>query len=131
VDKDGDGQSNIVEFALGGDPTSGSNNAKIYNLVADSDADGDSTNELVLTIAVRTGTPAFAGSPSPTATMDGATYLIQGSTDLGSFTTTVNIASPVTTGLPAAPTGYEYRSFSLNGSNGLPDKGFLRVRINN
>jgi autotransporter-associated beta strand protein len=130
VDKDNDGQNNATEFALGGDPTSGSNNAKIYSLVADSDADGDSTTELLMTIAVRSGTPAFAGSPSPTATMDGMTYTIQGSADLSGFTATVNPASPVTTGLPAAPTGYEYRTFSLNGSNGMPSKGFLRVQVN-
>jgi len=129
VDKDGDGLSNIVEFALGGDPTSGSNNAKIYSLVADGDADPDSTNELILTIAVRTGTPGFTGTPSPTATKDGATYTIKGSTDLGTFTTTVTPISPVITGLPAAPSGYEYRSFSLDGSNGMPTKGFLRVEI--
>ena len=129
VDKDNDGQNNATEFALGGDPTSGSNNAKIYNLVADSDADGDATSELLMTIAVRSGTPAFAGSPSPTATMDGMTYTIQGSTDLSAFTTIVNPASPVTTGLPAAPSGYEYRTFSLDGSNGTPSKGFLRVQV--
>jgi hypothetical protein len=37
--------------------------------------------------------------------------------------------APVTTGLPAAPAGYEYRTFSLAGSNNLPGKGFLRVRV--
>lgn len=130
VDKDGDGQNNSVEFALGGSPISGSNNAKIYSLAADSDADVDTTKELVLTIAVRSGTPAFTGSPSPTATMDGYTYTIQGSTSLGGFTDTVTpTTAPVTTGLPAAPAGYEYRSFSLSGSNGVPTKGFMRVLV--
>lgn len=129
VDHDGDGLANMVEFALGGDPTSGSNNAKTYSLVSDSDADGDSSNELILTIAVRSGTPAFAGTPSPSAIKDGATYTIQGSSDLGTFTAAVAPVTPVTTGLPAAPAGYEYRSFSLDGSNGMPAKGFLRVQI--
>ena len=27
------------------------------------------------------------------------------------------------------PEGYEYRTFSLSGSDGLPTKGFLRVQI--
>lgn len=130
-DKDGDGQSNGVEFALGGSPISGSNNAKIYNLVADSSADVDSLNEMLITIAVRTGTPAFAGSPSPAATMDGATYTIQGSMTLSSFTTGATPVNPVVTGLPAAPAGYEYRTFSLNGSNGTPSAGFLRVQVTN
>jgi autotransporter-associated beta strand protein len=128
ADPDGDGQSNAVEFALGGVPNNGSNNAKVYSLVADSD-DVDASNELLMTIAVRSGTPAFAGSPSPTATHDGATYTIQGSTALDSFTTNVLPVAPVTTGLPAAPAGYEYRTFSLDGSNGTPAKGFLRVQV--
>lgn len=129
-DKDGDGQVNSVEFALGGSPVSGSDNAKIYSLAADSDVDGDATNELILTIAVRSGTPAFTGSPSPTATHDGYTYTIEGSTDLTTFATaTTPTTAAVTTGLPAAPAGYEYRSFSLSGSNGFPSKGFQRVVV--
>jgi hypothetical protein len=35
----------------------------------------------------------------------------------------------VTTGLPAAPAGYEYRTFRLDASDGLPAKGFLRVQV--
>ncbi|MEI7909940.1 MAG: autotransporter-associated beta strand repeat-containing protein [Verrucomicrobiota bacterium] len=129
ADPDGDGQSNGVEFALGGDPTSASNNAKTYSLVADSSADGDALPELLITIAVRSGTPAFTGSPSPSATQDGATYTVEGSTTLGSFSAGVTPVAPVTTGLPAAPAGYEYRTFSLDGSNGTPSNGFLRVQV--
>ncbi len=133
ADPDGDGQSNAIEFALGGDPTSASNNAKTFSLTADSSADGDSLPELLLTIAVRSGTPAFTGSPSPTSTQEGFTYTIEGSTTLGSFTTAV---TPVTTVAPPAPNatppaGYEYRTFSLNGSNGLSNAGFLRVKVSN
>jgi autotransporter-associated beta strand protein len=130
ADKDNDGQTNGIEFALGGSPVSGSDNAKIYNLVADSSADGDALSELLMTIAVRNGTPVFAGSPSPTATMDGATYTAEGSTTLSSFTTGVTPVAPVTTGLPAAPAGYVYRTFSLNGSNGTTGSGFLRIQVN-
>lgn len=130
ADKDNDGQSNGIEFALGGSPISGSDNARIYNLMADSSADGDALSELLMTIAVRTGTPAFAGSPSPTAAMDGATYTVEGSTTLSSFTTIVTPVAPVITGLPAAPAGYEYRTFSLDGSNGTAGPGFLRVQVN-
>jgi autotransporter-associated beta strand protein/T5SS/PEP-CTERM-associated repeat protein len=128
-DKDGDGQVNSVEFALGGSPVSGSDNAKVYRLSGDSDADGDSNNELLLTIAVRNGTPAFSGSPSPTATHEGYTYTVQGSLDLANFNSAVAVATPVVTGLPAAPSGYTYRTFSLTASNGLPGKGFLRVTV--
>lgn len=128
-DPDADGFNNAMEFALGGVPNNGAGGPKVYSLVADSSADGDATKELLMTIAVRTGTPAFSGSPSPSATLDGYTCRIQGSTTLGAFTTAAVAVSPVTAGLPAAPSGYEYRTFSLSGSNGTPGKGFLRVAV--
>ncbi len=131
ADPDGDGQSNAVEFALGGAPNSGANNAKTYSLIADGSVDGDTLNESLMTIAVRAATPAFTGSPSPTATKDGFTYTIEGSTTLGSFPVTVTPVADVITGLPTVPAGYEYRTFSLDGTNNLPNKGFLRVKVTN
>ena len=132
ADPDNDSQNNLGEFAFNGDPLSGSDNGKVFVLTEDSDFDVDAIKELILTVAVRTGTPAFAGSPSPSAIhpTDGITYTIEGSLDLGSFPTTVNVVpTPVITGLPAAGAGYEYRSFSLDGSNGLTGKGFLRAKV--
>lgn len=131
-DPDNDGQPNSAEFALGGSPVSGSNNAKIYSLTADSDVDGDTTPELLLTIAVLDGTLPFSTATAPTATYDGYTYTIQGSLTLDAFTTAaIPTTVPVTTGLPAAPVGYNYRTFSLSGSNGLTGKGFLRAVVTN
>ncbi|MES2920357.1 MAG: autotransporter-associated beta strand repeat-containing protein [Verrucomicrobiota bacterium] len=135
-DPDKDGTTNLAEFAFNGDPLDGSDNGQVYMLTVDSDYVGDpsSANELVLTVAVRTGTTAFAGTPSPTANQaaDGITYTIEGSTTLGGFNTLVNVVpTPVTTNLPAVGAGYEYRSFSLDGSNGLPGKGFLRAKAAN
>jgi autotransporter-associated beta strand protein len=126
ADPDGDGQSNLLEFALAGDPSDGADNAKIYHLLADTN--GNLSREMVLTAAVRTGTPAFAGTPSPQATHDGFTYTIQGSATLDSFPLTVTPVAPVNPGVPA-PAGYEYRSFRLEGSDGLTNKGFLRVGV--
>jgi hypothetical protein len=54
---------------------------------------------------------------------------VEGGTDLSSFPTIVDPVTAVTTGQPAAPAGYEYRSFSLRGSNGLPTRGYLRVKV--
>lgn len=132
ADPDGDGQQNRIEFALGGDPDDGGNNAKIYQLTEDS-SDAGTAKELLLTIAIRTGAgpnPVFAPAVggNPTATVDGITYTIQGGADL-TFTGTVSVVDPVTVGLPAAPAGYQYRTFSLDGSDGLPSKGFMRVSI--
>ncbi len=130
ADPDKDGQSNALEFALGGSPSSPTNNAKTYSFAVDSSADAETaTPELVLTIAVRSGTPAFTGTPSPSATKDGFTVTVEGSINLDSFPTTATSVTPITTDLPAAPDGYEYRSFALAGSNGLTNRGFLRVRV--
>ena len=128
ADPDGDGQQNNLEFALGGDPADSADNARIYHLTDDS-SDAGTARELLLTVAVLNGTPVFAGTPSPTATQSGMTYHIQGSGDLATFTSPVSVVDPVTTDLPGAPAGYEYRTFSLDGSDGLPSKGFMRVEI--
>ncbi len=128
ADPDGDGQPNKIEFALGGNPDDPADNARVYQLLEDSE-DGGTQRELLLTIAVPDGTPAFAGTPSPAATFGGVTCTIAGSLDLTTFTSPVSLVSPVTTGLPPAPAGYEYRTFSLDGSDGLPSKGFMRVEV--
>lgn len=130
ADPDMDGQSNKVEFALGGNPDDPSDNGNVNVFTEDSDADGNSDPELVITILVRSGTAVFAGTPSPSAIGDGCTYTIEGTVDLIDFTDAVSVVpTPIITGLPPAPVDYEYRSFSLDSSDGLPDLGFMRVDI--
>jgi autotransporter-associated beta strand protein len=128
-DPDKDGKTNLAEFAFNGDPLSGSDNGKVFVLTADTDA--DTTKELILTIAVRSGAAAFTGTPSPASSVDGVTYTINGSVNLSTFATQVNVVAPQTAGLPPAGAGYEYRSFSLEGSDGLSGKGFLRAIVTN
>jgi hypothetical protein len=127
-DPDRDGRANLDEFAFAGVPLSGSSSGLVASVTADTNA--DSGKELILTLAVRAGA-SFGGNPSPAATVDGIVYVIQGSTDLVGFTATVEgpLATPVIpASFPAtAPAGYEYVSFRLAGSNGLPGKGFLRA----
>ena len=134
ADPDKDGRDNLAEFAFNGDPLGGADNGKVFVLTEDSDAAGDPSGakELILTVAVRAGTPAFTGTPSPSANFaaDGITYTIEGSLDLGSFLApVVAVPTAVVTGLPVAGSGYEYRSFSLGGSDGLGGKGFLRAEV--
>lgn len=134
-DADADGFNNSTEYILGGLPLNGANNPKIHSLLADSSADVDSDMELIMTIAVPQGTPAFsAGLPTSTASFEGYLITVRGSTDLASFPVVVTPVAPIVTGLPLAPVQggitYEYRSFSLSGSNGLSGKGFLQVSVN-
>lgn len=132
ADPDGDGIRNFLEFALGGDPADVNSGPKVFQLLADSD-DAGSARELLLTIAVPNGTPAFlpTSGGSPTATFGGATYTIEGSLDLATFSSPVSVVGTVAPPAPnaAPPAGYTYRTFSLGGSDGLPSRGFLRVNV--
>lgn len=131
-DPDKDGNTNLAEFAFDGDPLDPKSNSKVYVFTADSDADLDADKELILTIAVRKTAPAFAGSPSPSSdsTTDGILYAIEGGTALSPFGVASVPVTPITTGLPVygGADDYEYRSFSLTGSNSLPSRGFFRAR---
>lgn len=127
ADPDGDGVSNLAEFALNGAPDNGGNNG--YHTVAIQDTDADAQKELTLTIAIRKGggSPVFSGSPL-SATSDGVKYTIEGSLDLVFPTSLASEAAPAN-GPGGLPAGYEYRRFRLNASEGLASKGFLRVKI--
>jgi hypothetical protein len=74
------------------------------------------------------GSPVFSVSSSPSVTVDGVTYTIEGSVDLNFPGSGVSETS-APTGLDPLPSGWEYRRFRLDVSNGLPDKGFLRVEV--
>lgn len=127
-DPDQDGASNFEEFAFGANPLSSTSTSLAGVVTADTNS--DTQNELLITVAVRSGA-SFSGSPSPSATVDGVTYSIQGSAALSAFDQVVEgpIASPVVpASLPViAPAGYEYLTFRLAGSNGLTTRGFLRA----
>ncbi len=127
-DPDKDGTTNFDEYAFAGNPLSGGSNGLVA--VSTVDTTADSQRELVITFAVRAGA-SFSGSPSPAASIDGIDYAVQGSLDLSLFTATVEgplAATVIPPSFPASPpAGYDYVSFRLGGSNGLPGKGFLRA----
>jgi autotransporter-associated beta strand protein len=121
ADPDGDGVPNLVEFLTGGIPNDNGDKGLLWV--------GVSGNQLVLSLAIRGETTTFTGSPSPSASVDGTTVSIQGSLDLAGFTSPVSgIPFVLPSGWSAtAPSGLSYHSFRLDGSVGLPDKGFLRL----
>jgi hypothetical protein len=127
-DPDHDGVTNLSEFAFGGDPLAGT--AGVVQAWSLQDTDADSQDELVLTLAVRSGA-SFGAGPSPSAVVDGVTYTVQGSLDLNSFSAPVD--GPIESAVlppslsPVPPSGYQYVSFRLAGSEGLTGKGFLRA----
>jgi len=132
-DPDGDGENNLAEFAFRGNPLSGSDNGIVRTFTEDGSVDPDTNKELILTIAVRKtspAAPAFSGPPL-SLTIAGVTYTVEGSTNLSDFNSAVSEVAPLATGLPdlSSDPDYEYRSFSLDASNGLAGKGFLRAKV--
>lgn len=126
ADPDNDGHSNALELMLGGAPNLGGS-LPGSNLVKP--AEGSSDTRPLLTIAVRAGMPAFVGSPAPFATKDGYTCTVLGSADLTDTALAVKPVATVTTGLPAAPAGYEYRTFAFDAAEPASKRGFFRVKV--
>ncbi|MDB6077584.1 MAG: hypothetical protein JWO82_1331, partial [Akkermansiaceae bacterium] len=121
ADPDHDGQPNALEFAFGGLPNQNGSTGAVQVIP------GENGGAPTFTVAVPQGTPAFTGSPSPSATTQGYILTVGGSDDLLSDNVPVTPVPPLATGLPAAPSGYEYRSFRLAQPLPAPGKGFLRV----
>lgn len=133
ADPDNDGVDNLTEFALNGNPKSGSNNGLTAVLIQDASAPAG--NELTLVAAVRDGA-VFSTGPNgeQTATVNGVVYTVEGSLALTFPDSAVSAGgasdtAPAATGLPSlAATAWEYRTFKLDASEGLAGKGFLRVK---
>lgn len=124
ADPDGDGASNIAEFALNGDPLGGSSTGYMDTRTAIIPSLGLG---LILTFATRAGADFTGGT---TANRDGVTYTVEGSIDLVTFISPVTEITPaiVPAGWPAAG-DYAYHSFRLNASTGLTGRGFLRLKF--
>lgn len=124
ADPDLDGQNNLLEFALGGNPQAAGSGP----IIQPSTDHNSATPHLLLTIAVRAGAPEFTGSPSPSTTVDGVTYTILGGLTPAQTDAAVAVAPLATTYLPAAPQGYEYRTFKL-ADPGSAGRGFMRIKV--
>lgn len=125
-DADADGQANHFEFAFGGNPRNGSTNAAIHWRL---NANPALPENLELILAVRSGTPAFTGSPSPSASIHGISYRIEATADLTTFLIPVREASQSPANLPPLPEGYEYRTFTIDPSAGIEGNVYFRARI--
>jgi hypothetical protein len=135
LDPDGDGKTNLQEFAFRGDPRDGSDQGLLITRLLDG-SDGDSALEFTVTCAVRRGAvfSANAGNAQVSLPVDGVVYTIEGGSTLqGSWNTVVthqgaSDSAPPGSGLPdLAGTGWQYHTFSS--FNGLGGRGFLRAGI--
>ncbi len=133
ADPDHDGVTNLAEFAFDGLPNAASSKGLFFTTLKDNNSDG--LKELTFTCAVRRSALAFSANANgaQTATIDGVTYIIEGSATLnGTWNSPVTFigksdTAPAGSSLPSlASTNWEYCTFSA--FNGLPGKGFMRAR---
>jgi hypothetical protein len=128
-DPDGDGQTNLEEFALDGNPASAAANERIRSRIATVGTE----KALVITVPVR-GYPSFSVDPGAYAVAGDLTYYIEGSNNLAAFDQTVTEVIPaITADMPSPSGNWNYRTFRLAGALDGPTPrgpaGFLRVNV--
>ena len=131
-DPDGDGFTNLDEFAFDGNPLSGASDGKIVGKIAT--VGGNQV--MTLTLPVRSGaTFADDGGDQLSALIDGIHYRVEGSLDLGTFANVITEvtggdAATIQTGLPGlSAVDWTYRTFRAPGTVATVPKTFLRAKI--
>ena len=82
-----------------------------------------------ITVPVRSGV-TLSGAAALTGSVDGVTYFFEGSDDLSAWALDIDEVTPaLSAGLPALPTGWEYRSFRAPGPVTADAADFMRVRV--
>jgi len=132
ADPDGDGQTNIVEFALDGNPASGAATGRVAGKV--STVGGGPA--LVLVLPVRAGAMFSGTTEQVSAEIDGVIYHIQGSDDLAAWTLAVSeVTDPVDKEAAEADMPdlsepeWTYRTFRSPGTTSTDPADFLRAAI--
>jgi autotransporter-associated beta strand protein len=134
-DDDGDGVSNLLEFATNSDPKSGTSGARVYAKVHTLGGD----NALTYSIATRkTATFAAAGSKQQ-ATKDNVQYTIEATNDLTTWNTVVvtelgavdaaAVQAAIVPALPALGTDWEWHTFRTDGGSAIDPQDFIRLQV--
>jgi hypothetical protein len=130
-DPDGDGRSNLDEFAVASDPMVGDGN-NIVATVGDPDGPGPESSVFVMTLPVRAGADFSADGGDQVALVDGIDYRVEGSFDLLGWDLAVTELAPndgFANPLPALPAGWTYRSFRVPGQTSDTPRAFLRLMV--
>ncbi|MCW1922223.1 hypothetical protein OKA05_06640 [Luteolibacter arcticus] len=132
-DPDRDGVSNLLEFALNGNPNSGSSTGLSFGKMAIVEG---VPNVLTLTVAVR-GDAVFSpdGNRMTSDPVDGVTYTIEASSNLGTWgnleVTEVNNEDSffIQEDFPEPDAGWVYKTFRTPGAAGANTKAFIRAGV--
>lgn len=124
-DPDADGRNNLLEFALNGNPAIGGTNTRERTAISNLSG----SDYLTLTLPVRVGATFSGPGDLVSAPIDKIIYTVQGSTDLTDFTSNgvMEVTPTLSSGMPTADTGWEYRTFRLTTPLTGNPKGFLRI----
>ena len=128
ADPDKDGWPNILEFAVNGNPASGSSAGLCFTKVQPVGG----SNAFTYTIAVRAGATFASIGNRQSATVDGLIYTVEACADLATWGTSesvVEVIPALTAGLPAPDAGWEYHTFRTLGVPATTPRGFIRLRI--
>lgn len=124
-DPDGDGATNLHEFAFGGDPQAASDRGPSLSTVVEVSGE----RHFAYTFAARSGV-AFGGSGPLTGSRDGVDYEVTGSGNLTTFVLGLTEVTPaVVAGLPAEPAGYSYYTIRLTDPVAAAGAGFIRAKV--
>ena len=126
ADPDGDGKTNLLEFALNSNPTTGQGSGE--EKTSSNVATVSGSPAAIFTLPVRTGT-LFNGATELVGDKDGVRYRIQASTDLLTWTLNVDEVTPAVPNAAPLDSGWEYRTFRVPGPVGSAAKVFFRAVI--
>ena len=136
-DTDGDGVSNLMEFATNSNPSSGASRSKVYSKIHTLSGE----DVLTFTVAVRTGATFADGATDAVkqeSAIDEVKYTIEASDDLTAWNVVnvdklgnsdaANVRAAITN-LPALDSGWEWHTFRTSGSTSASDKRFIRLMV--
>lgn len=132
-DDDGDGVSNLLEFATNADPKSAGSGARTYPAMKVFGAD----NALTFTIATRKNAVFAASGVTQTATRDKVIYTVEASNDLANWTTVVvtelnatdSAAVQATLTLPALGADWEWHTFRTDAGAPADATDMVRLKV--
>ena len=126
---DGDTWNNRAEYALNGDPLSGTDDGKIAAMLIDADG---LANVFAYTFPALDGT-VFDGTPARVATNGIVVYTVRGTTNLlTAFDQELLDPGTITNGMSALNSGWSYQTFTFDfyaTTNPAPPAAFMKLEI--